>query len=137
VGACASNERRFAHLDHDVRATAHTRGKNRAIADLVGGGEVSAEELEGELLGPGGRRAAAAPAEQAASGEPMVRDGAGAFAGDTVTDAQLRAIRAHLRRTGIDEARACAKAGVSALGELTRRGAAELLAALSRQPNAA
>jgi len=45
VGACASTERRFSHLDHDVYATAHTRAKNRAISDLVGGGEVSAEEL--------------------------------------------------------------------------------------------
>src|SRR5579875_931507 len=62
VGACASNERRFAHPDHDVRAVAHTRAKNRAVADLVGGGEVSAEELEGELAlqaapaGPGAAR---------------------------------------------------------------------------------
>ena len=30
---------------HNARATAHTRAKNRAIADLVGGGEVSAEEV--------------------------------------------------------------------------------------------
>src|SRR3712207_587460 len=37
VGSCASNERRFAHTDHDVRAIAHTRAKNRAVADLVGG----------------------------------------------------------------------------------------------------
>ena len=32
---------------HNARATAHTRAKNRAIADLVGGGEVSAEEVSG------------------------------------------------------------------------------------------
>lgn len=31
--------------DHDIIATAATRAKNRAISDLVGGGEVSAEEL--------------------------------------------------------------------------------------------
>jgi len=30
---------------HDARATAHTRAKNRAIADLIGGGEVTAEEI--------------------------------------------------------------------------------------------
>ena len=45
VGSCASNERKFAHPEHDVRSTAHTRAKNRAISDLVGGGEVSAEEM--------------------------------------------------------------------------------------------
>ena len=45
VGSCSSNERRFAHPEHDVRSTAHTRAKNRAISDLIGGGEVSAEEM--------------------------------------------------------------------------------------------
>lgn len=34
-----------AKLEHDIRATAETRAKNRAISDLVGGGEVSAEEM--------------------------------------------------------------------------------------------
>lgn len=31
--------------EHNIMATAETRAKNRAISDLVGGGEVSAEEL--------------------------------------------------------------------------------------------
>lgn len=37
------------HWSHpgDISATAHTRAKNRAIADLIGAGEVSAEEMEG------------------------------------------------------------------------------------------
>jgi hypothetical protein len=47
VGSCASHERRFAHTEHDTRSTAHTRAKNRAISDLVGGGQVSAEEMDG------------------------------------------------------------------------------------------
>lgn len=34
--------------EHNIMATAETRAKNRAISDLVGGGEVSAEEL-GEM----------------------------------------------------------------------------------------
>lgn len=46
VGACSSAERGFAHLEHDVYATAHTRAKNRAISDIMGAGEVSAEEME-------------------------------------------------------------------------------------------
>lgn len=45
TGACASNERKFAHMEHDVRAQAETRAKNRSIADMIGGGEVSAEEV--------------------------------------------------------------------------------------------
>ncbi|MBQ6512075.1 hypothetical protein [Methanobrevibacter sp.] len=39
---------RFTNAEHDVIATAHTRAKSRAIADLIGAGEVSAEEL-GEI----------------------------------------------------------------------------------------
>ncbi len=48
VGSFDSTERRMAHPEHDVRATAFTRACNRAISDLVGGGEVSAEELKAE-----------------------------------------------------------------------------------------
>src|SRR5487761_1808015 len=48
VASCDSKERRFSHVEHDVRATAHTRAKSRAISDLIGAGEVSAEELEDE-----------------------------------------------------------------------------------------
>ena len=46
VGSCSSRERNFSHIDHDMYATAHTRAKNRAISDIIGSGEVSAEELE-------------------------------------------------------------------------------------------
>lgn len=48
VASCDSRERKFAHTEHDVRATAHTRSKSRAISDLIGAGEVSAEEMEAE-----------------------------------------------------------------------------------------
>lgn len=51
TGTCSINERRrgresFKNADHDVPATSWTRALNRAISDLVGWGEVSAEELE-------------------------------------------------------------------------------------------
>ena len=45
VGACDSRERKFAHTEHNVLSTAHTRAKSRAISDLVAGGVVSAEEM--------------------------------------------------------------------------------------------
>lgn len=45
-GACYSGERRFTKPWHDIRATAHTRSINRAISNLVGGAELSAEEME-------------------------------------------------------------------------------------------
>jgi hypothetical protein len=51
-GYCSIDETRFekAHgrkkLENDLRATATTRAKSRAISDLVGMGDVSAEELD-------------------------------------------------------------------------------------------
>jgi hypothetical protein len=45
VASCDSKERKFSHLEHDVLATAQTRAKSRAISDLIGAGEISAEEL--------------------------------------------------------------------------------------------
>lgn len=53
-GYCDVAEDRFSSdrgnkskLENDLRATATTRAKNRAISDLVGMGEVSAEEVDG------------------------------------------------------------------------------------------
>jgi len=46
VGSCSTLEREFVHEEHDVYAIAHTRAKNRAISDLIGSGEVSAEEMK-------------------------------------------------------------------------------------------
>ena len=59
-GHCSSEERRFKSssgsqkLENDLIATATTRAKNRAIADLVGMGAVSAEEVEGTAHRPTG-----------------------------------------------------------------------------------
>lgn len=45
VGAASSDERKFAHPDHDVYALCHTRARNRAILGILGLGEVSFEEM--------------------------------------------------------------------------------------------
>lgn len=56
VAMCSSEEkgklydkrgRKQLRAEHDVYCTAHTRAKNRAFSDLVGMGEVSAEEVMG------------------------------------------------------------------------------------------
>lgn len=57
--------------EHNVRSHAHTRAFNRAVSNLVGFGEVSAEEVEREehepqSAGSGQTQAAAAAAEQGA-----------------------------------------------------------------------
>lgn len=69
LGSCASNERTFAHVEHDVRATAETRAKNRAISDLIGAGEVSAEEMEG--VGQPVRRVQSSPKPEVEEAETV------------------------------------------------------------------
>lgn len=44
--ASRAEKKSWAHEEHDILALAETRAKNRAISDLVGGGEVSVEEIE-------------------------------------------------------------------------------------------
>lgn len=46
-GMCMQGEK-GQMIEHNIRAIAHTRAKNRAISDIVGGGEVSAEEMQDE-----------------------------------------------------------------------------------------
>jgi hypothetical protein len=48
TGACSSNEKGIQKTEHNTRAIAETRAKNRAISDLCAFGEVSAEEIEDE-----------------------------------------------------------------------------------------
>lgn len=44
-GSASSAERTFTHMPHDLRTLAQTRACNRAISNLAGGGEISAEEM--------------------------------------------------------------------------------------------
>ncbi|GAJ11619.1 unnamed protein product, partial [marine sediment metagenome] len=47
VGSASEAERKeWNHPEHDVRTLAQTRAFNRAVSNLVGGGEISAEEME-------------------------------------------------------------------------------------------
>jgi hypothetical protein len=79
-GHCSSKERKFSHLEHDVYATAVTRSKNRAILELAGFGEVSAEEIVDEN---GKRESAPAPKVNitltSLDGKKMALDFAGAL----------------------------------------------------------
>jgi len=61
-GNCSRQEGNKAHPNHDIPATAMTRATNRAIADLIGAGEVTAEEIQADVkmnrnVKPKGRRA--------------------------------------------------------------------------------
>jgi len=46
-GGCSRSERGFAKPEHDIAAVAVTRATNRAISNLVGAGDLSAEEMDG------------------------------------------------------------------------------------------
>jgi len=46
--SCSTDESKKQRSEHDAKATAHTRAKNRAISDLIGFGQVSAEEIISE-----------------------------------------------------------------------------------------
>jgi len=49
--------KRFSNAEHDIPSTAHTRAKNRAISDMIGAGEVSAEELDQTVIKRGRAKA--------------------------------------------------------------------------------
>jgi len=53
TGTCDLMEKGYRNTIHNARSTAETRAFNRAVSNLVGGGEVSAEEMEGEGNGNG------------------------------------------------------------------------------------
>ena len=54
-GACYASEKTAEQATvHNVRGHAHTRAYNRAVSNLVGFGEVSAEEMQHESAGRGG-----------------------------------------------------------------------------------
>lgn len=65
VGSCDSkeipDERR---REHDTESKAHTRAKNRAISDLIGFGQVSAEEMTGEPKHVESQQKEAKPSEE-------------------------------------------------------------------------
>lgn len=48
TGSCSRYEKGYPNTVHNVRATAETRAFNRAVSNLVGGGDVSAEEIVSE-----------------------------------------------------------------------------------------
>jgi hypothetical protein len=58
-GACGRNEPRFQNargrqkIEHDLPSTAETRATNRAIANLIGFGAVSAEEVDADVRAGG------------------------------------------------------------------------------------
>lgn len=97
IAKCSTRESRFKHdvskADHDCPATAQTRASNRAIADLIAAGEVSAEEMEfGET--PAATRRGASPRGEATSAAVTQEHDGGE---DPATDKQIEFLGRLLR----------------------------------------
>ena len=112
-GSCTFDEKTEGQRTiHNVRAHAVTRAKNRAILDLAGFGEVSAEEIVDD------------GAEGHQKDQQQRRD-------EPATQAQLKAIYALVRELGwnLDDAREYLKQryGVDDSRKLTKRQASELI----------
>jgi hypothetical protein len=101
-GACAASEKQRGRMkasEHNVRSHAHTRAMNRAVSNLVGFGEVSAEEversehgsLEGEVVGGPTPHAPRPPAQT----PPRKSSGNG-----TISEAQRRRMYAIAKSAG-------------------------------------
>lgn len=56
TGSCNLREKGRLNTIHNTRSTAETRAFNRAVSNLVGGGEVSAEEVDSESTVQEGRK---------------------------------------------------------------------------------
>jgi len=117
-GFCETWEKNRFNTEHNVRATAHTRAKNRAISDLVGGGEVSAEEVEAET----GNEMII----EAGSDEPKKRDNK-----NTASEKQQKCIYAISKSQGMTDQELkdvlMAKFGISSTRELTSAQASTLI----------
>lgn len=122
-GSCSFDEKvEKQRTLHNVRAHAVTRAKNRAILDLVGFGDVSAEEIS-ELDG------APRVNYQRRNGRPQARQQS-----DAVTREQLQRIGQLVKELGwsADDARTFAQGeyGVSDARQLTREQAEDMIGKL-------
>ena len=92
TGTASSRERKFAHLEHDLHALAHTRAKSRAIADMLGSSDLIAEEEPEVLVQP-----AQTPAPAPSRTPPTPK------AGQQSIDAGQRAVAVHYLETVLGE----------------------------------
>jgi len=143
-GACDSSEFKTGRLkatDHNVRSKAVTRAKNRATSDIVGAGEVSAEEfIEGQTTeqaqpakpAPKAAAAKSQPAPSAPSATPQAEapdPKAPARTAPEVKAAIVKAVSAYRAQLGADAERAASNgrrgAAVGMLGKACQDDAAK------------
>jgi hypothetical protein len=113
-GACAAAEKQRGRMkasEHNVRSHAHTRAFNRAVSNLVGFGEVSADELDEDEKHVGARSVGNGHTSAARTQAPQRKS-----SGQAISEAQRRRMyaiakgagwtdegyRAHLKSHGIE-----------------------------------
>lgn len=94
--------------EHNVRSHAHTRAFNRAVSNLVGFGEVSAEEVvrdgREEAEAPASAATASAPAAaRAPIAQPQARPAAPASGGPVISEPQAKRFYAIAKKAGHDD----------------------------------
>ncbi|QBI19364.1 hypothetical protein ER308_07265 [Egibacter rhizosphaerae] len=139
----------FSKAEHDIPATAETRSKNRAAADLFGMGEVSAEEMQGvEQRAGSGRSQSSGGSSGGGGGQRGSQGSSGGASQQSASDAQVKMIRSVCtsRKVGDDyvdwpdeqqisddelKVLIHGKYGVQSTKELGKKQASELIDALT------
>jgi len=126
-GSCSQWEKNYKNTIHNTRATAETRAFNRAVSNLVGGGEVSAEEivgLEGSNISSSAKKGVLGASQQATGNSKK----------GSATEAQKKAIFAIAKSKGMDSEKIKEKAkdlyGLKSFNDISGQEASDLIKAL-------
>ncbi len=109
-GACDTHEKHrkdgsvITNSMHNTRGTAHTRGHNRAVSNLVGGGEVSAEEITADAPGhPAGQTVTPMPSAQGAPPATGTTPPANGNGEKPISKAQLGLLRGKFKQYKVED----------------------------------
>lgn len=105
---------------HNIRSTAETRAWNRAVSNLVGGGEVSAEEVD-----------RGQPREEKKTYQPKSTEKK-TLTGD-ITDRQLEVIQKIIKEKNIPESQILSQFGVDSLSKLSKQQASDTITNLQKK----
>jgi len=127
VGSCDLLEKGRRNTIHNARGTAETRAFNRAVSNLIGGGEVSAEEIveDAHIITPHSET-------HAVTAYPQKTDENG---NGTISFKQIKYISVLLKEKGYTEKQLMHKYDITDMGQLTREQASNIIESLEKLPN--
>jgi hypothetical protein len=115
---------------HNVRTTAETRAWNRAVSNLVGGGEVSAEEVDQQQVDRTSEFEARRPAQT--KPRPTESGNTQTYSTATATEPQRRMIFAIKNQLGITDEEFKAKYKIESTKDLTKQQASDIITELKK-----